>query len=222
MKKLIIPFLLLSSIAMAKITVTEIKGDFSSNNVKGSYIYPQFELDGKPITNLNSDFSNKAKELKKKLNRDDEFQNQTWEYEDSFENHENNFNVTSIVLFDSFYEGGAHGTTVLSSLILDNKTGKELTFDDIFNPKLKKKFIEDMKDNVKLVIEKADPKASMYVNNEIDLDGAIFFFDKNDFVIKFQSYEVASFAAGFPEFRLSKQYITPYLTKQFLKNMKNN
>ena len=64
-KKIIVPFLLISSMAFADIEVGSIKKEKNSKEFNYSITLPQFKFNGKPMKDLNGAFTNEILEILK-------------------------------------------------------------------------------------------------------------------------------------------------------------
>lgn len=218
MKKIIVPFLLLSSMAMADIKITEIKSRKEGTNINCKYSYPQFELNGKALTALNNSFKNDIKKMHKVTPKTAE-NFRPWNRDVNFKQFKNSYGFTSVVIFDELYTGGNHGVTSLRSVNLDEKTGKNLDFNDIFRPEMNKRVEKAI---IKYLNKKNEEKGIPFFNpieeEVITLDKAVFYFDRDFLVVKFEEYAVAPHSSGQPIFRFAKENVVPYMKWKYMKN----
>ena len=210
MKKLILPFLLISTLASADITVTNISAEKNNDKIHYEYTFPQFKFNGKELDYINSEFKDRINILSEEGTQKDNYED-ILEERVSYDKFDNTFGITSVVLYDYIYSGGAHGMTALSEINIDDKTGEKLSFDDIFKTGFKEKLENDI---LQIIKNNKDEDVVYFGDIEnVDLDSAIFYFEGNDLVIKFSSYAIAPYSSGYPEFRFSKEQIKKYLNK---------
>ena len=177
-KKIIVPFLLISSMAYADIQVDSIKKEKNAENFSYSIILPQFKFNGKPMKDLNGAFTNEILTAVRKVAAEgEELKNAgsaaKAENVINFKEYKNSFGVTSVVTDNYTYTGGANGMTVLSSYNIDSSNGKILTFDDVFIRSAKQSFEKGILQIVK------NNKSGKYLNDieNINLDDAVMYFE---------------------------------------------
>ena len=137
-KKIIVPFLLISSMAFADIQVDSIKKEKNAKDFSYSITLPQFKFNGKPMQDLNGAFTNEILTAVRKVTAEgEELKNAgsaaKAENVINFKEYKNSFGVASVVTDNYTYAGGANGMTVLSSYNIDSSNGKILTFDDVLS-----------------------------------------------------------------------------------------
>lgn len=215
-KKIIVPFLLISSMAFADIEVGSIKKEKNSKEFNYSITLPQFKFNGKPMKDLNGAFTNEVLTAVRKVTAEgEELKNAgsaaKAENVIDFKEYKNSFGVTSIVTDNYTYTGGANGMTVLSSYNIDNSNGKILTFDDIFIRSAKQSFEKGILQIVK------NNKSGRYLNDieSINLDDAVMYFDGDYIVFKFQQYIISPRSSGNPTFRYNKETVKPFIKYDF-------
>ena len=215
-KKIIVPFLLISSMAFADIEVGSIKKEKNSKEFNYSITLPQFKFNGKPMKDLNGAFTNEVLTAVRKVTAEgEELKNagSAAKVENiiDFKEYKNSFGVTSIVTDNYTYTGGANGMTVLSSYNIDNSNGKILTFDDIFIRSAKQSFEKGILQIVK------NNKSGRYLNDieSINLDDAVMYFDGDYIVFKFQQYIISPRSSGNPTFRYNKETVKSFIKYDF-------
>ena len=215
-KKIIVPFLLISSMAFADIEVGSIKKEKNSKEFNYSITLPQFKFNGKPMKDLNGAFTNEVLTAVRKVTAEgEELKNAgsaaKAENVIDFKEYKNSFGVTSVVTDNYTYTGGANGMTVLSSYNIDNSNGKILTFDDIFIRSAKQSFEKGI-----LQIAKNN-KSGRYLNDieSINLDDAVMYFDGDYIVFKFQQYIISPRSSGNPTFRYNKETVKSFIKYDF-------
>lgn len=215
-KKIIVPFLLISSMAFADIEVGSIKKEKNSKEFNYSITLPQFKFNGKPMKDLNGAFTNEVLTAVRKVTAEgEELKNAgsaaKAENVIDFKEYKNSFGVTSVVTDNYTYTGGANGMTVLSSYNIDNSNGKILTFDDIFIRSAKQSFEKGILQIVK------NNKSGRYLNDieSINLDDAVMYFDGDYIVFKFQQYIISPRLSGNPTFRYNKETVKSFIKYDF-------
>ena len=215
-KKIIVPFLLISSMAFADIEVGSIKKEKNSKEFNYSITLPQFKFNGKPMKDLNGAFTNEVLTAVRKVTAEGEELKKAGsaakaENVIDFKEYKNSFGVTSVVTDNYTYTGGANGMTVLSSYNIDNSNGKILTFDDIFIRSAKQSFEKGILQIVK------NNKSGRYLNDieSINLDDAIMYFDEDYIVFKFQQYIISPRSSGNPTFRYNKETVKSFIKYDF-------
>ena len=215
-KKIIVPFLLISSMAFADIEVGSIKKEKNSKEFNYSITLPQFKFNGKPMKDLNGAFTNEVLTAVRKVTAEgEELKNAgsaaKAENVIDFKEYKNSFGVTSVVTDNYTYTGGANGMTVLSSYNIDNSNGKILTFDDIFIRSAKQSFEKGILQIVK------NNKSGRYLNDieSINLDDAVMYFDGDYIVFKFQQYIISPHSSGNPTFRYNKETVKSFIKYDF-------
>ena len=215
-KKIIVPFLLISSMAFADIQVDSIKKEKDAKDFSYNITLPQFKLNGKPMKDLNGAFTNEILTAVRKVTAEgEELKNagSTAKAENiiNFKEYKNSFGVTSVVTDNYTYTGGANGMTILSSYNIDSSNGKILTFDDIFIRSAKQSFEKGILQIVK------NNKSGKYLSDieSINLDDAVMYFDGDYIVFKFQQYMISPHSSGNPAFRYNKDVVKPFIKYNF-------
>ena len=215
-KKIIVPFLLISSMAFADIEVGSIKKEKNSKEFNYSITLPQFKFNGKPMKDLNGAFTNEVLTAVRKVTAEgEELKNAgsaaKAENVIDFKEYKNSFGVTSVVTDNYTYTGGANGMTVLSSYNIDSSNGKILTFDDVFIRSAKQSFEKGILQIVK------NNKSGRYLNDieSINLDDAVMYFDGDYIVFKFQQYIISPRSSGNPTFRYNKETVKSFIKYDF-------
>ena len=215
-KKIIVPFLLISSMAFADIQVDSIKKEKNAKDFSYSITLPQFEFNGKPMQDLNGAFTNEILTAVRKVTAEgEELKNAgsaaKAENVINFKEYKNSFGVASVVTDNYTYTGGANGMTVLSSYNIDSSNGKILTFDDVFIRSAKQSFEKGILQIVK------NNKSGKYLSDieSINLDDAVMYFDGDYIVFKFQQYMISPHSSGNPAFRYNKDVVKPFIKYNF-------
>lgn len=201
MKKLILPFLLISSLALGKITVIEHTQKSEKGNVSFDYTYPEFQLNGKSLNNLN-------KKVRKEmfLLENPDYNDSAFKENSNFKEFKNNYNVTSVVINVMSYTGGGQGISTIRSLNIDNETGKELAFNDLFKNGFKEKLEKEITEKIK----KDNANKEEFLS-EVDLNDAIFYFEGDNLVIEFQNYAISPDLNENLKFKFSNQEMKQYM-----------
>lgn len=215
-KKLIIPFLLISSLAFGEVKVESVKKVKTGKDFTYNLTIPQFKFNGKEMKDLNGAFTNdvlttieRTKVVGQEVTKmDSDLKAEAFM---DFDEYKNSFGVTSVVLSDYMYEGGAHGMTVLSSYNIDNTTGKILTFDDVFIKSAKQSFEKGI---LQIIKNNKDGKYMSDIES-VDLNSAVMYFDGDYVVFKFQQYSIAPYSSGEPAFRYNKEDIKSFFKYKF-------
>lgn len=215
-KKIIVPFLLISSMAFADIQVDSIKKEKNAKDFRYSITLPQFKFNGKPMQDLNGAFTNEILTAVRKVTAEgEELKNAGSEAKAenviNFKEYKNSFGVASVVTDNYTYAGGANGMTVLSSYNIDSSNGKILTFDDVFIRSAKQSFEKGILQIVK------NNKSGKYLSDieSINLDDAVMYFDGDYIVFKFQQYMISPHSSGNPAFRYNKDVVKPFIKYNF-------
>lgn len=215
-KKLIVPFLLISSMTFADIEVGFIKKEKSTKDYNYDITLPQFKFNGKEMKDLNGAFTNEILTAVRKVTAEGEELKKagaTVKAENviNFKEYKNNFGVTSVVTNNYSYSGGANGMNVLNSYNIDNSNGKILTFDDVFIRSAKQSFEKGILQIVK------NNKSGKYLKDieSINLDDAVMYFDEDYIVFKFQQYIISPRSSGNPAFRYNKEAVKSFIKYDF-------
>ncbi|MHC1683831.1 MAG: DUF3298 and DUF4163 domain-containing protein [Clostridiaceae bacterium] len=112
----------------------------------------------------------------------------------------NSKNILSLTLYYYQFTGGAHGNTAVESINLNATTGENIQLKDIFKKGINYKKIINEK-----IVEEMKKKPDDFFQENINNFSGIknnqeFYFTDGGFVVYFQTYEIAPYAAGNPEF----------------------
>lgn len=102
-----------------------------------------------------------------------------------------------------YFEGAAHGMPIKEYYFIDITTGEFYDFKDLF---LKGSNYADTINNfIRTKMAESDTEQSMYFPEDFTgiTDAQHFYLSENGIVIYFYPYEIAAYAAGFPEFLIS-------------------
>jgi hypothetical protein len=119
----------------------------------------------------------------------------------------NVFNIVSIKFDTYHFTGGAHGLPGTTVFNINQQTGKELIFDDIFVSGARKYFETEISKQM------AQDKETYFSDTSPDLRKTSFYFEGNDVVFVFPPYAIAPYSSGMPEFRFNKNNIKKWLKK---------
>lgn len=215
-KNIIVPFLLISSLAFADIQVDSIKKEKKTTDYSYSITVPNFKLNGKELKDVNGAFENEILTLIRKTKSEGKelsklSSSAKAETVVNFKKYENNFGVASVVTESYTYTGGANGITVLSSYNLDERNGKILLFDDIFIESAKQSFEKGI---LQIVKNNNSGKYMTDIEN-VNFDDAVMYFEGDYIVFKFQKYSIAPGSSGNPAFRYNKEAIKNFIKYDF-------
>jgi len=102
-----------------------------------------------------------------------------------------------------YYEGAAHGMPIREYYFIDITTGEFYDFKDLF---LKgSNYADVINEFIRSAITSGDPDQNMYFPENFTgiADSQHFYLSENGIVIYFYPYDIAAYAAGFPEFDIS-------------------
>lgn len=218
MKKKLLFYFLFSTLTLANINIKTISKNENTEKYKYEFLYPKFTLNEKslPINNeIEKIVDDNIKGFKKE-GINNFHKDRPYEANMFFKEFKNSFGITSTLVMNYFYMGGAHGITGLISYNIDTTTGKNLLFNDIFSKEAKKYFEQEINKTIELELKKSLEKRQINYFKEksmraIDLDNAVLFFRGSDLVIRYQQYAIAPYSEGTPEFTFSKEKIEKYL-----------
>lgn len=115
----------------------------------------------------------------------------------SFEIKNNQRGILSLNLIVYSFTGGAHGMTIIKSLTIDTKTGKQYELNDLFKPG--SDYVKKLSDIIREDIKKWDVQLLYPPFKEIRPDQDFYIADTS-LVIYFQLYEITPYVWGFPYF----------------------
>ncbi len=114
--------------------------------------------------------------------------------------------ITSLYMEEYTYMGGAHGSTVRTSDTWDFMTGKRMQLKDFFaeDHTFQEKIINQIENQIaERLKESPDTYFDDYAKRLRDtFSPNSFYLTPNGIVIYFQQYDIAPYAAGFPEFSI--------------------
>ncbi len=110
-----------------------------------------------------------------------------------------------------YFEGAAHGMPLMDYFYIDITTGQFYNFKDLFiQGSDYKAFIDKF---IKTKISEADPDETMFIPDSFTgiTDSPYFYLKENSIVIYFYPYEIAAYAAGFPEFEITFEELKEFI-----------
>ena len=122
-------------------------------------------------------------------------------------------NIIDVKVNNYMFTGGAHGYEGNRSLLLDAKTGKSLSYSDIFKDQKAFTAYAEKKFRQQFKIPEGQPINStgmMFAKEVFELPQNIFF-KQNGLLLYYNSYEIASYADGAKELILPYSEIEQYL-----------
>ncbi len=169
--------------------------------------YPRLRgLDQKYETQLNSVITEKVATIKKDAFKDEEnllanlwSPNAKIDYYLNYLVKRNHGDLLSIVFEDYRYLGGAHGLTAKFAYNFNLKTGKQYSLEELFVPCTD--YVSLLNRKIEEQIRGDRHKSQNYSFDSIAPDQE-FYFTNEALVICFQSYEIAAYAEGKPEFAI--------------------
>ena len=134
----------------------------------------------------------------------------------------NNKKIFSLLIYYYEYYGGAHGLTTKRSIniYMPNSEGFKdeenfLLLEDIFLDKVDYKTIIN-----NYIINEIKKEPEKYFQDTLEkytgFNEKNFYFNDKGLVIYFQSYEIAPYASGSPEFNIPYSFLSNYIKKDFL------
>ena len=169
--------------------------------------YPRLRgLDQKVETQLNSIIAEKVARIKTDAHKDEEdllanlwSPNAKIEYYLNYLVKRNQGDLLSLVFEDYRYQGGAHGLTAKFAYNFNLKTGKQYFLEGLFSPG--EDYVSLLNQKIEEQIRGDRHKSQNYNFDSIAPDQE-FYFTNEALVICFQSYEIAAYAEGKPEFAI--------------------
>lgn len=230
MKKIITLFLLIASVGCIgekKIVIKNIKENSENKYYSYNYLVPQLSFKNKDFSLENEKFKEMIENSKNNLKEElpeikylQENMNSSIKYEEkiSYETYENEFGITSILLSTYYYQGGAHGLTGISSYNYSNKSGKELTIEDIITEEGKEYIENKILEGIKKDFKKSDnDKTKVFYfqdsleSDAVKLKNANVYFNGDKLIVTYPHYTLAPYSTGMPEFIFSKEEMKKYL-----------
>lgn len=130
-----------------------------------------------------------------------------------------NYNSKNILSYTNYYyqyTGGAHGNIIVESINLNTVTGEFIRLKDIFKIGVNYKKII----NEKILAEMKKRPNEFFQDNILNFSGIKnnqqFYFNADGFVVYFQTYEIAPYVAGNPEFQFKFQDYKDYIKSEYL------
>lgn len=107
-----------------------------------------------------------------------------------------------------YYFGAAHGMPIKEYYFIDLSTGEFYTLSDLFKKDVD--YISPINAIIEEKIAVPDSEDAYYFEDSFDsiADNQTFYFDKDGITVYFYPYEIAPYAAGFPEFNISFDDLT--------------
>lgn len=128
----------------------------------------------------------------------------------------NQNDILSITATIYNYTGGAHGMTEQISYNIDLKTGKLITLKDIF--KSDSNYIKLINKEISKQI-KANPD-DFFTEDDLGFKTIAadqpFYFNKGGITVYFQLYEIAPYAGGIKEFKISNAILKPMIKERYI------
>lgn len=129
----------------------------------------------------------------------------------------NDLNITSLVIETSYYTGGAHPNSFISTYVVDKDN--YYTLDNFFkDPEGAKEFIlrgieEEIKRSNSEAQKSGSPK--IYFDDvKPNLEDTVFYLEGSKIVIVFQRYSIAPYSSGNPEFRFPLASMSKFLSRR--------
>ncbi|MDR3259997.1 MAG: DUF4163 domain-containing protein [Fusobacteriaceae bacterium] len=211
-----------------QINIRKVEYQSSNDDYKYNISIPQFEnIASADISNLNVALQENARIVIDNVSMDDDDIDETNLQRDamiSYDIKDNSFDILSIVLDTYIYQGDGNAIGYIESYNLSKKSLKLLEFRDIFVNKAEEyieKYIKkatsqytDMK-----VVSKVfqDDKRGVEIPfSEVDfkVKTAVLYFEDNDVVFVYPSYEIVGDPFKMIVFRVNKGEITEYIKKE--------
>lgn len=138
-----------------------------------------------------------------------------------FDVKKNSDNMLSISIEYYKYSGGAHGYTEIITYNIDMLTGKDLKLNDLFKANVDYKSVIDneIRKQIEALMKKDESYVGVYEFKGIDLNQKFYIQDDN-LVIYFDLYDIAPYAAGFPEFNINVKVINHILKEEYIQIFK--
>lgn len=170
--------------------------------------YPQVEGLKDPAIqkNINEQLETQFTEARANITVDDNLS-----VNDSFKASLNKNLLTISMSGYDYYEGAAHGMPLREFFFIDITTGEFYDFSDLFIQGGEyKTYIDEF---IRTKISEADPEESMFFPDTFTgiTDSPYFYLKENSIVIYFYPYEIAAYAAGFPEFEISFEELKDFI-----------
>ncbi|MFK4784668.1 DUF3298 domain-containing protein [Fusobacterium sp. MFO224] len=236
MKKIITVFLLVASVGCMgrkKIVIKDIKEKGDNKYYSYEYSVPQLFFKNKDFSKENIKFKQMIEEGKSNLKEEEneikylqETLNSSIKYDEkiSYQTFKNDFGITSILINNYYYQGGAHGLTETISYNYSNKTGEELGVNDLITEEgreyIENKILKDISEDFKKL--DTDKTKVFYFkdsleNEAVALENSNIYFKEDKLIVKYPHYTLAPYSTGMPEFIFSKKELKNYL-KDFNKD----
>ncbi|MGF7047926.1 hypothetical protein J2T13_002432 [Paenibacillus sp. DS2015] len=143
-------------------------------------------------------------------NRDASVEEHKYDFRQDFLVTFNREGILSVVIDQSSYTGGAHGSTVREGLTFSLKSGMQLELGDLLkaDPNYKQTLDNMLKERTK---NESFADVSAGLNAKPD-----FYVREGGIAILYQQYEIAPYAAGFPTYEFNFSELLPKGTNPFV------
>jgi hypothetical protein len=213
-----------------QINIRKVEYQGSDDDYKYNISIPQFEnIASADISNLNVALQENARIVIDNVSMDEEDDdiddtNLQRDAMISYDIKDNNFNILSIVLDTYIYQGDGNAIGYIESYNLSKKSLKLLEFKDIFVNEAEEYFEKYIKKatsqyaDIKVVskVFQDEKKGVEIPFSEIDfkVNAAVLYFEDNDIVFVYPSYEIVGDPFKMIIFRVSKEEISEYIRKE--------
>ncbi|HEY2494413.1 MAG TPA: DUF4163 domain-containing protein [Paenibacillus sp.] len=199
----------ISKRVMNDISISSVTLNKSNKNASIQIQYPQISgLTDKAQQAMNAMFKQKSEEFateseNQAKNRDGSVEEHMYDFRQDFVVTFNREGVLSVVIDQSSYTGGAHGSTEREGLTFSLEDGQQLELGDLLKttPNYKQKLDKMLKERTK---KESFPDVSAGLNDKPD-----FYVQEGGIAIFYQQYEIAPFAAGLPTFEFNFSELLP-------------
>jgi hypothetical protein len=216
-----------NSIAENKITIINQKETFEDKHLTVQLQYPRILGLQQVGVQINSLIAEKVASIREAAHKDEEeLLANLWKPDaqiDYYLNYlvkRNHSDLLSIVFEDYRYLGGAHGQTDKFAYNFDLRSGKQYSLGDLFSQGVD--YVSVINKEIETLISQDPHKSQVYSFDSIAPD-QVFYLSNDALVICFQSYEIACYAEGRPEFAIPlsklKKVLSPAL-KEALEALK--
>lgn len=135
-------------------------------------------------------------------------------YNYSFSITDDSAGVLSILAYDDYYTGGAHGFPNRYGINIAFNKSVVLELSDLFKPE--KDYEQKLLGEMKAIQKLSSTQEYVDVTEVTELSSASFYFKDGNLVIFYQPYELSSFARGFVEFRIPLENLSDYLKDEYM------
>ncbi|KAJ53916.1 hypothetical protein BD780_001364 [Clostridium tetanomorphum] len=130
--------------------------------------------------------------------------------------YQDNSNILSLTVLYNQYTGGAHGMYTKQAYNINLTTGKDIKLKDVFKPNVNYKDIINKEINKQIAIKNKVTNASQISDFTGINDKTNFYINNGTIVIYFQPYDIAPYALGIQEFKISLDSFKTMVQPQFL------